>query len=257
MTDKETTPDVSLVIPTYNEAKNIATLICEVNKSFEGSGAKLETIVVDDNSPDGTAEKARELMGEYDLKVFVRENERGLATAVQHGWQNSTGKFLAVIDGDMQHPPDIILNLYKAIGEHGLDMAVASRKVEGGGTLNWEIHRMIISLVAIYIGKVMLPFTLWSVKDATTGCFMFDRNGVDLSKLSPSGFKIFLEVLVRGKFKKKREVGYVFNQRSLGESKMTIKQDVIYIYHLAKLGISTGEIAIPILIFAGFLSLIF
>jgi dolichol-phosphate mannosyltransferase len=102
----------------------------------------------------------------------------------------------------------------------------------------------------------MLPFTLWGVKDATTGCFIFDRSCVDISKLTPSGFKIFLEVLVRGSFKKKREVGYVFNQRSLGESKMSIKQDVIYLYHLAKLGVSTGEIVIPTLILAGLVSII-
>jgi dolichol-phosphate mannosyltransferase len=85
---------------------------------------------------------------------------------------------------------------------------------------------------------------------------MFDRSGVDISKLSPTGFKIFLEVLARGKFKRKREVGYVFNQRSLGESKMTLKQDVIYLYHLAKLGISTGEIAVPALVLAGLASII-
>lgn len=240
------TPEVSVVMPTYNEAKNIAELIGRVDASFKETGVPVEMIVVDDNSPDGTAKIAEGLKGQYNLKVICRTGERGLATAVVRGWQASEGRYLAVIDSDLQHPPDIIRRLYESAKEGDADMAIASRRVEGGGTKDWEWHRVVISVVANLIAKFCLPKTLWNVRDTTTGCFLFRRECVDLPRLSPHGFKIFLEVLVRGKFNKRIEVPYVFNQRVEGTSKMSVKQDVIFILHLMKLGAATGEVIIPL-----------
>jgi len=239
--------DISLVFPTYNEAQNIPELLRRVEESFAGTGIRVEMIVVDDNSPDGTARVAESLKPSYkNLKVIVRKNERGLATAVVRGWEQAAGTCLAVIDADLQHPPDIIYRLYKAAMEQGADMAIASRKVEGGGTSNWEFHRVVISDVANIIAKTLLPYTLFRVRDTTTGCFLFKKDRVDISRLAPRGFKIFLEVLARGKFRKPVEVGYVFNQRSLGTSKMSVRQDFEFIYHLLKLGTVTGEVALPL-----------
>ncbi|MBI3581854.1 MAG: polyprenol monophosphomannose synthase, partial [Nitrospinae bacterium] len=217
-----TAADVSVVFPAYNESKNIAELIRRVNDSFIGSGATLEMIVVDDDSPDDTAAVVESLKGKYpNLKLLVRKGERGLATAVVRGWETASGKYLAVMDSDLQHPPDIILRLYGAAVERGADMVVASRKAEGGGVSNWAFHRIIISNVANWIAKIFLPVSLFRISDTTTGCFLFERGRADLQKLSPHGFKIFLEVLVRGKFSETAEVGYVFNERSRGSSKMT------------------------------------
>ena len=238
--------NISVVIPTYNEAKTIADLIEQISESFKGENAALEFIVVDDNSTDETVKAAESLKEKCDVKVIVRKNERGLATAVIRGWHEASGRLLAVIDGDMQHPPDVILHLFNDLNEHNADMAVASRKVAGGGTSDWEYHRVVISAVATVIAKLFLPVTLLKVRDATTGCFMFKKECVDLSKLSPLGFKIFLEVMARGKFKKTVEVPYVFNQRSKGESKMTLKQNGLFIYHLLKIGAHTGELIVPV-----------
>ncbi|MEE8483512.1 MAG: polyprenol monophosphomannose synthase [Nitrospinota bacterium] len=249
--------DVSLVIPTYNESLTIETLIAEVAASFVKTGASIEFVVVDDDSPDGTAQKAESLKNEYDVKVIVRKKERGLATAVVRGFKEASGGLLAVIDGDMQHPPDTITHLYLDMKEHGADMAVASRKVAGGGTKDWEFHRLIISETATLIAKFMLPLSLFKIRDATTGCFMFKRECVDFSKLSPSGFKIFLEVLVKGRFAKKVEIPFLFNQRSLGKSKLTFKQNIIFIYHLIRLGLASGEIAVPAGIAALIAALVF
>ncbi len=241
-----TAPDVSLVMPTYNEAKNVAELLRRVDESFKGSGAAVEMIVVDDNSPDGTAKIAESLKPQYPgLKVICRTTERGLATAVVRGWEAASGRYFAVIDSDLQHPPDIIRRLYETAEREGADMAIASRKVEGGGTKDWEWYRIVISDVANIIAKSLLPKTLWGIHDTTTGCFLFKADRVELNKLSPHGFKIFLEVLVRGRFAKKREVPYIFNQRIEGSSKMTLKQDLIFIYHLLKLGGVTGEVLLP------------
>jgi dolichol-phosphate mannosyltransferase len=238
--------DISIAIPTYNEADTIAEVITGISDSFKGSGVRLEFVVVDDDSPDATAKAADSLKDDYGVKVIVRKGERGLASAVLRGWQEASGKLFAVIDGDLQHPPDVILHLYNDLNEHKADMAVASRKVTGGGTKDWEFHRIVISAFATAIAKLFLPLTLLKIRDVTTGCFMFKKECVDLSKLSPLGFKIFLEVMVRGRFGKTVEVPYFFNQRSKGISKMTLKQDLLFIGHLLKLGAHTGEVVVPV-----------
>lgn len=238
--------DISIAIPTYNEAKTIADVVKRISQSFKESGVNLEFIVIDDDSPDGTATVAEQLKNEYNVKVVVRKGERGLATAVVRGWREASGKLLAVIDADLQHPPEVLLHLYTGLTAQKADMAVASRKAAGGGTKDWDYHRVVISTVATAAARFILPVTLFKIRDATTGCFMFKRECVDLSKLSPLGFKIFLEVMVRGKFAKSVEVAYVFNQRSLGQSKLTVNQNFIFIYHLLKLSASTGEIIVPV-----------
>ena len=249
-------PTVSLVIPAYNEAKNIEDLLRLVDESFAESGVGLEMIVVDDDSPDGTGLIVESLKSRYpNLKLLVREGERGLATAVVRGWEMAEGKYFAVMDSDLQHPPDLILRLYRAVTGENADMAVASRKVEGGGTSDWAFHRVVISNVANFIAKLLLPFSLYGIRDTTTGCFLFEGAKVNLAGLSPRGFKIFLEVLVRGNFTKTVEVGYVFNERSHGKSKMTLKQDFEFIYHLLKLGMKTGEVAVPLAIFLGIVAI--
>ncbi|GMT42268.1 MAG: hypothetical protein IEMM0002_0679 [bacterium] len=239
------TSDVSVIIPTYNESENIVLLIQKIAESFNGSGVRLEFIVVDDDSPDGTAQKAESLKNDFNLKVIVRKNRRGLATAVVRGMEEADGRILAVIDGDLQHPPDTISSLYDSLKKHDADMTIASRKVAGGGTKGWEYHRIVISSTATVIARFMLPVSLFKIRDATTGCFMFKKECVDIKKLSPNGYKIFLETLVRGRFSKPVEVPYIFNQRSKGTSKMSFGQQLLFLYHLARLGSSTGEILIP------------
>ena len=238
--------DISIVIPTYNEANTIAEVIEQISLNFKDSGTPLEFIVVDDSSTDNTVKAAESLKEKCNVKVIVRKNERGLATAVIRGFREASGRLFAVIDGDMQHPPDVIPRLFRHLTEHNADMAVASRKVAGGGTSNWEYHRAVISTAATVIAKLFLPITLRNIRDATTGCFIFKRECVDLSKLSPLGFKIFLEVLARGKFGKTVEVPYIFNQRSKGVSKMTFKQDALFLLHLMKIGAHTGELIVPV-----------
>jgi dolichol-phosphate mannosyltransferase len=125
---------ISLIIPTYNEKDNIAPLLERVAKAL--SGCDYEVLVVDDNSRDGTIEAAQALASRYPVKVLVRQNERGLATAVVHGLKSAAGDVIGVMDADQQHPPEVIPALIKAIRD-GADMAIASRYIEGGGCPNW------------------------------------------------------------------------------------------------------------------------
>ncbi|NEQ22660.1 MAG: glycosyltransferase, partial [Microcoleus sp. SIO2G3] len=124
----------SLVIPTYNEGNNTPKIVALLSQILdEAIPDAYELIVVDDNSPDGTWKIAQELMPEYpQLRVMRRVEERGLSTAVIRGWQAARGEVLGVIDADLQHPPEVLLQLWNEI-QRGADLAVASRHVDGGG----------------------------------------------------------------------------------------------------------------------------
>ncbi len=233
----------SLVIPTYLEAGNInkivRTLTSLLDESIPGD---YELIIVDDNSPDGTWEVALSMTSEFpQLEVMRRENERGLSSAVIRGWQNSRGRILGVIDGDLQHPPHILLQLLNAI-QKGTDLAVASRHVEGGGVSSWSFIRRLLSRGAQLLGLVILPRVTGRVSDPMSGFFMVRRSCVEDITFNPIGYKILLEVLGRGKVDEIAEVGYVFCERQDGESKVSWKHYLDYIRHLLRLRFSSQKL---------------
>jgi len=235
---------LSLVIPTYNEGKNIAKIVNLLNQLLEEAIPKAyELIVVDDNSPDGTWEIATGLLSEYpQLRVMRRVEERGLSTAVIRGWQAARGEVLGVIDADLQHPPELLLKLWGEIVRGG-DLAVASRHVEGGGVSDWSPIRRFLSRGAQTLGLVILPEVIGRVSDPMSGYFMVRRNCIAGRTLSPVGYKILIEVIARGRVPWIGEVGYVFQERQEGESKVTAKQYVDYLRHLVRLRFSLGPIA--------------
>ncbi|MEN9231784.1 MAG: glycosyltransferase family 2 protein [Thermostichus sp. DG02_5_bins_236] len=231
----------SLVIPTYNEASSISCLIRQLSTHLDThlSGA-YELIVVDDNSPDYTAKLARELQKEVpQLKVICRHQERGLATAVLRGWQVAQGEILGVIDGDLQHPPEIILKLWQQI-QAGADLAVGSRYVESGGVSYWNLSRRIVSRGAQLIGLVILPGVLSRVSDPLSGLFLVRRKAIAGIPLNPRGYKLLIEVLARGNMGTLAEVGYVFQERQNGQSKIQLQTCVQYLQHLIHLRLSLG-----------------
>lgn len=233
----------SLVIPTYNESKNIRA-IAEILSGLldQALPGDYELIVVDDNSPDRTWELAQALISEYpQLRVMRRTEERGLSTAVIRGWQAAKGRVLGVIDGDLQHPPAVLLQLLTAI-EQGADLAVASRHIEGGGVSSWSFIRRFLSRGAQTLGLIILPQVVGRVSDPMSGYFMVRRSAIAGHTMSPIGYKILIEVLGRGKIDEIAEVGYEFQERREGESKVTWKQYVEYLQHLLKLRLSQGRI---------------
>jgi dolichol-phosphate mannosyltransferase len=170
-----------------------------------------------------------------------RQEERGLSSAVIRGWQAATGRVLGVIDGDLQHPPEVLTELLQKI-EAGADLALASRHVEGGGVSSWSVIRRFLSRGAQVLGLVILPGVLGRVSDPMSGYFMVRRSAIANTILNPIGYKILLEVIGRGQVGKIAEAGYVFRERTEGESKVTWKQYVDYIQHLIRLRLSTGRI---------------
>lgn len=233
----------SLIIPTYNEGRNIQDIVRLLSDLLDQAiPGEYELIVVDDNSPDKTWEIAQNLMPEYpQLRVMRRQLERGLSSAVIRGWQAARGEILGVIDADLQHPPEVLLKLLNAV-EQGADLAVASRHVEGGGVSEWSLARRFLSRGAQTLGLILLPGVIGRVSDPMSGYFMVRRSSIADRTLYPLGYKILIEVLGRGDIERIAEVGYVFQERQQGESKVTAKQYIEYLHHLTRLRIAGGRL---------------
>ncbi len=229
---------ISVVIPTYNERDNIVPLVERLSHTFDGH--KFEILLVDDNSKDGTVDVAASLADKYPVKVMVRTKERGLATAVLHGFKYAQGNIIGVMDADLQHPPEINADLLKAI-ENGADMAIGSRYVPGGGCPNWGLARRVISKGASSLAHIFLPTTR-KVHDPMSGFFMFKRDGLEKVEFKPIGYKILLEMLVMGNFQNVVEVPFVFEDRSSGRSKMKARQQIDYMKHIFSLMRRKGEL---------------
>lgn len=232
----------SLVIPTYKERDNIKNVVSVLTELLDSSiPGDYELIIVDDDSPDGTWKVAQSLIPQYpQLRVMRRQNERGLSSAVIRGWQVAGGQVLGVIDGDLQHPPHVLLQLLRAIQE-GADLAVASRHVDGGGVSSWSFMRRFLSRGAQILGLIFLPGVLGRVSDPMSGYFLVKRKSIVGETLNPVGYKILLEVLGRGDIQEIAEVGYVFSERVEGESKVTWKHYLDYLRHLIRLRLTTGH----------------
>ena len=235
--------EFSLVIPTYNESQNIHRLVQILSSTLEQVwGDRFELIVVDDDSPDRTWALAQDIKTDYPhLRVVRRQGERGLSTAVIRGWQVAQGQILGVIDGDLQHPPETLLELLEAI-QQGADLAVASRHVDGGGVSSWSALRRFLSRGAQLMGLVVLPGVISRVTDPMSGYFLVQRAAIADRPLNPLGYKILIEVLGRGDIQQIAEVGYVFQERQEGASKVTWRQYRDYLHHLVRLRVELGRI---------------
>ena len=223
--------DLTIVIPTFNEAENIPILVEGIFKVFHEQGLKGEVIIVDDNSPDGTWEVARQLKSTYNnLDVLRRFNKRGLSSAVLDGIQLARGNIIGVMDGDLSHPPEKIPELVKPIMSGESDFVIASRYVKGGIIENWPFIRKASSKLATIAAR-----GLTHVKDPMSGFFFLKKELIEGVELSPKGFKIGLEILVKSKYKKVTEVPIIFKDRDYGESKMSGGVILEYFSHLVRL----------------------
>ncbi len=230
----------TVVVPTYNERRNIRPLIERVMEAFRAIPEPAELLFVDDDSPDGTAEEIRTVSKEVSdggndnfentIRVIVREGERGLAGAVNRGFREASGDVLVVMDADLSHPPEVLPNLLEAIRSGGVEVAVASRRVKGGGIENWPLNRRFISWVSGLLARPLVP-----VRDTTSGFFAVKRECIEAVELRSIGYKIGLEVLARGKYEKAMEVPFVFTDRQFGQSKLGGKVMLAYLVQLGSL----------------------
>jgi len=185
--------------------------------------------VIDDDSPDHTEQIARRMANEYPVRVYVRKNERGLATAVMRGFELARGDICLVMDADMSHPVEKIPEMIKPIIEGHCDATVGSRYMLGGNCGNWSLKRIIISK-----GAGLLARGVVKLSDPTSGFMAFTRKIIDGVELDPVGWKIVLEVIVKTNARFK-EIPIIFANRQFGKSKLNPNVQKEYLSHLWKL----------------------
>jgi len=206
---------ISIIIPTYNEAKNITDLAVRIKACLL---EQYELIIVDDASPDGTGAIAEKLSPNHPIKVIHRSKKLGLASAVLEGFKMASGQLLCVIDADLSHPPEIIPRLLKDLELQGADIIIASRFIKGSGIAHWPKIRLWGTNLAMLVVR---PLT--QVKDPMSGFFILKRNVLHNTHLIPRGFKVLLEILVKGNYQKAVEFPFVFTDRIYGSSKLNLR----------------------------------
>ncbi|MEM4718150.1 MAG: polyprenol monophosphomannose synthase [Desulfurococcaceae archaeon] len=215
---------VSIIIPTYNERENIAVLIDELAKYV--SKYSYEIIVIDDNSPDGTADIAESLSKRYPIKVLRRPCKMGLTSAIYDGFSISNGDILVVMDADLQHPPSVVPRLVERAQE--CELVVASRYTKSGGTEKWSSLRKMISRGAIVLAWLIIP-ECRGVKDAVSGFFAVRRELISKWRpIVPNGYKALVEILASAKPSRVCEEPYTFRARARGGSKLGLKVILSY-----------------------------
>jgi dolichol-phosphate mannosyltransferase len=222
--------DLSVVIPTYNEAGSLPELIPRIVGELNRANLSGEVIVVDDNSPDGTAEVAQSLALNYPVRVLKRTSERGLSTAVLAGFKLSEAPVCAVIDADGSHPVSALPQMVRAILEDRADIVVGSRHVAGGGIRNWPLFSQFKSWFAATLAR-----GLSSLSDPTSGYMAVRRQLLQDLPLDPVGWKIVLEIAVKAPHARIAEVPIVFSDRERGESKQSLRVMAQYLNHCYKL----------------------
>lgn len=219
-----------MVVPTYNERERLTELVEAVFASAGAHGLVLELVIVDDNSPDGTGALADELATRFRLRVVHRAGKLGLGTAVVEGFQAASAAVVGVMDADFSHPPALVPVLFKAFRDTGADVVVASRYVPGGSTPDWPFKRRVLSRAACLLARGLSP-----IRDAASGFFLIRGEIGRATTIKAGGFKICLELIVRSGARRLVELPYRFDDRELGESKMSLREAAGYLVQLRDL----------------------
>ena len=227
------TPKLSVIIPTYCEAKNLHILVPLIDNAATLAGISAEIIIVDDNSPDDTQAVCNLLSLTYPVRLHVRKEERGLSSAVIAGMNLARGDVLLVMDADLSHPPAKIPELVEALKDPEVDFVIGSRYVAGGETADdWGLFRWINSKASTLMAK---PLT--SACDPMAGFFCLRRTTFlsAAETLNPIGYKIGLELIVKCRCHNVVEVPLSFSDRLHGECKLSLREQLNYLRHLKRL----------------------
>lgn len=217
--------EISIVVPTYNERENIETLLLAFSKTLEGYD--YEIIIVDDNSPDGTARIVQEYAAEVDrIKLLVRSGKLGLGSAILDGFKMAKGNYFLMVDADLSHRPEDIKRLID--NRKGADIVIGSRYIKGGKIIGWPMKRRIISRSAVGLAKTL--FNL-KVKDPVSGFALYKKEIFERqsSKLDPIGYKLLLEILVKSQELTVTEIPITFLERKNGQSKLNLDEIINFI----------------------------
>ncbi|PVE73797.1 glycosyltransferase [Microbacterium testaceum] len=227
--------DLSVIVPTFNEGPNVAELVRRTSDAL--TGRAVEVIFVDD-STDDTPDVIRAVAASADIPVRLIHRDNpvgGLGGAVVEGIRAAESNRCVVMDGDLQHPPEVIADLLARAEEGDADVVVASRYIAGGtsdGLAN--AVRTAVSRASTLLTKAMFPKKLHNCSDPMTGFFLVHRDSLEVETLRPRGFKILLEILAR-KQMRVAEVPFSFAPRFAGESKASFSQGMRFLTQLTML----------------------
>lgn len=244
-------PSFSIIVPTFNESQNILDLIDSIKSNIHRS-SYYELIIVDDNSPDGTTNKIinsfngingftiyniQELNDiqsyknlliypshnnfNFFIKIIIRKRKTGLISAIQDGINSSMSDYIIIMDADLSHSPSYLNILIKEIKTSKSDIVIASRYLQEGKIIGWPKKRVFYSKAATFISKSL--FKLNNITDPMSGFFIIKRDILKNIKFNTSGYKILLEILVKSKNIKSKEIPYTFINRKNGSSKLSSK----------------------------------
>ncbi len=207
------------MVPTYNEAGNVPVLLERLRDAL--AGRDFEVVLVDDSSPDGTAQVAERTAESLGVRIVVirRPGRQGLSSAIMHGIMHSRGDVVVVMDADLQHPPEKVPELVEAV-LGGADIAIASRYVPGGKVEGWPLYRRLVSRGAVILARLLVDGAR-PVRDPVSGFFALRKDVVRGVDIRPSGsFKVLLDILAKGRYRQVVEVPYEFGHRYRGRSKL-------------------------------------
>ncbi|RPJ25396.1 MAG: glycosyltransferase family 2 protein, partial [Chloroflexi bacterium] len=237
MQSSETSYEISLVIPTRNEAGNIEPLLMRLHRALKGIDT--EVVFVDD-STDDTPDVIRKLQEWFPLEIRLiarppEQRQNGLGGAVVEGFQVARGTWVAVMDADLQHPPETLPRLLHQAKKSGSDLVLGSRLAPGGDASSLGFKRLFISQTFAWTTRLTFPQRLRNVTDPLTGFFLTRRAALKMDELKPDGFKILLEILVSHPELKVSEVPIRFGHRNAGESKASVKETIKFFRGLFRL----------------------
>lgn len=223
--------ELAVVIPTYNEKENVPVVLTALARALYDVG--WEVIIVDDDSPDGTAESVREMAATNPrIHVIERIGRRGLSSACIEGMLSTSAPYIAVIDADMQHDETVLPKMLEKIRDEHLDLVVASRNLGSGGMGEFSRGRVWLSNMGNRVSRLVCHC---DISDAMSGFFVIDRHFFQeiVHRLTGSGFKILVDILASSRRPVRvAEVPYRFRNRARGESKLDVNVELEYLFLL-------------------------
>ncbi|GAB5367347.1 hypothetical protein AAMO2058_001222500 [Amorphochlora amoebiformis] len=229
------TKQLSVIVPTYDEYENIEELCTRLFKATAKAGLEAELLILDDESKgtEATIGIVDDLKSRYPVRIHVRDKSvgRGLSSAVLLGFSKAKYDTILCMDADLQHEPESVPAVAEPVLTKKAEFSVGSRNVPGGGVAAWAFHRKVISA-----GATLLAWPLSGSTDPMSGFFCTTKEVLARGdRINPIGFKIGLEIMVRCRCKTIKDVPIMFQDRVAGESKLSTKQNFLYLMQLMAL----------------------
>jgi len=232
-------PDLSVIIPTYNEEENIQDTIQKISHTLRLTSTLFEIVVVDDSSTDKTQQIVIDLIARrYPVVLITRTKSPGLSQSVLEGIARAQGSVVVVTDADLSHDITLIPSMYNEIKNNNTDIVIGSRYMKGGGIEDWPIKRRIISWGATFLSRILFP----EITDPISGFFAIKKDLViHTPHITPRGYKILLEFLGKCRWHTFKEIPYIFQNRKLGNSKLKTTTIIDFIKQLISISIFPGR----------------